>query len=42
MGVTLVLTGLTSRLRRDRVLRCITGVRAVLLAAAALRRRLKR
>src|SRR5258707_414840 len=36
MGVALVLTGLTSRLRRDRLLRWITGVRVVLLAAAAL------
>src|SRR5215467_8596751 len=36
MGVVLVLTGFTSRLRRDRLLRWITGVRAVLLAAAAL------
>jgi hypothetical protein len=36
MGVALVLTGLISRLRRDRLLRWITGVRAVLLAAAAL------
>jgi MFS family permease len=36
MAVVLVLTGLTSRLRRDRLLRWITGVRAVLLAAAAL------
>src|SRR5258708_610843 len=36
MGVALVLTGLTSRLRRDRLLRWITGVRMVLLAAAAL------
>ena len=36
MGVALVLTGLTSRLRRDRLLRWSTGVRAVLLAAAAL------
>lgn len=36
MGVVLVLTGITSRLRRDRLLRWITGVRAVLLAAAAL------
>src|SRR5436190_10329482 len=36
MGVALVLTGLTNRLRRDRLLRWITGVRMVLLAAAAL------
>ena len=36
MGVALVLTGLTNRLRRDRLLRWITGVRAILLAAAAL------
>jgi Cyclic nucleotide-binding domain len=36
MGVALVLTGITSRLRRDRLLRWITGVRMVLLAAAAL------
>jgi MFS family permease len=36
MGVVLVLTGITSRLRRDRLLRWITGVRTVLLAAAAL------
>ena len=36
MGVALVLTGLTSRLRRDRLLRWITAVRMVLLAAAAL------
>src|SRR5215470_435143 len=36
MGVVLVLTGITSRLRRDRLLRWLTGVRAVLLAAAAL------
>jgi MFS family permease len=36
MGVVLVLTGITSRLRRDRLLRWITAVRAVLLAAAAL------
>src|SRR5215470_3713189 len=36
MGVVLVLTGFTSRLRRDRLLRGITGIRAVLLAAAAL------
>src|SRR4029077_4298081 len=35
MGVALVLTGLTSRLRRDRLLRWITGARTVLLAAAA-------
>src|SRR6185437_7532004 len=36
MAVALVLTGLTSGLRRDRLLRWITGVRAVLLAVAAL------
>jgi hypothetical protein len=36
MAVALVLTGLTSRLRRDRLLRQITSVRAVLLAAATL------
>jgi hypothetical protein len=36
MAVALVLTGLTNRMRRDRLLRWITGVRAVLLAAAAL------
>jgi MFS family permease len=36
MGVALVLTGVTNRLRRDRLLRWITGVRMVLLAAAAL------
>jgi hypothetical protein len=36
MAVALVLTGITSRLRRDRLLRWSTGVRAVLLAAAAL------
>src|SRR5215469_13592843 len=36
MAVALVLTGLTSRLRRDRLLRWSTGMRAVLLAAAAL------
>jgi hypothetical protein len=36
MGVALVLTGLTNRLRRDRLLRWITGLRMVLLAAAAL------
>jgi predicted MFS family arabinose efflux permease len=36
MGVALVLTGLTNRLRRDRLLRWITGIRMVLLAAAAL------
>ena len=36
MGVMLVLTGITSRLRRDRLLRWITGARAVLLAAAAV------
>jgi len=36
MGVALVLTGITNRLPRDRLLRWITGVRMVLLAAAAL------
>jgi hypothetical protein len=36
MAVALVLTGITSRLRRDRLLRQITGVRTVLLAGAAL------
>jgi hypothetical protein len=36
MGVALVLTGVTNRLRRDRLLRWITGVRMVLLTAAAL------
>src|SRR5215472_2221362 len=36
MGVALVLTGITNRLRRDRLLRWITGVRMVFLAAAAL------
>jgi len=36
MAVALVLTGITSRLRRDRLLRWSTGVRAVLLAVAAL------
>jgi Cyclic nucleotide-binding domain/Major Facilitator Superfamily len=36
MGVALVLTGITNRLRRDRLLRWITGVRMALLAAAAL------
>jgi hypothetical protein len=36
MGVALVLTGITNRLRRDRLLRWITGIRMVLLAAAAL------
>jgi hypothetical protein len=36
VGVMLVLTGLTRRLRRDLLLRQITGLRAVLLAAAAL------
>ena len=36
MGVALVLTSVTNRLRRDRLLRWITGVRVVLLAAAAL------
>src|SRR5215469_13890229 len=36
MGVALVLTGLTSRLRRDRLLRWSTGIRMLLLAGAAL------
>jgi MFS family permease len=36
VGVMVVLTGLTSRLRRDFLLRQITTLRAVLLAAAAL------
>ena len=36
MGVALVLTGVTGRLRRDRLLRWITGVRMAFLAAAAL------
>jgi len=36
MGVALGLTGITSRLRRDRLLRWSTGVRMVLMAAAAL------
>jgi hypothetical protein len=36
MGVALVLTGLTNRLRRDRLLRWTTGLRMVLLTAAAL------
>src|SRR6516162_4629122 len=36
MGMALVLTGITGRLRRDRLLRWITGVRMVLLATAAL------
>src|SRR5262245_18743241 len=36
MGVALVLTGLTNRLRRDRLLRWISGMRAILLAAAAV------
>src|SRR5262245_66506400 len=36
MGVALVLTGLTNRLRRDRLLRWITGSRMLLLAAAAV------
>ena len=36
MGVALILTGVTYRLRRDRLLRWITCVRMVLLAAAAL------
>jgi hypothetical protein len=35
MGVMLVLTGLASRLRRDLLLRQITGLRGLLLAAAA-------
>jgi hypothetical protein len=38
VGVMLVLTGLTRWLRRDLLLRQITGLRAVLLAAAAGRR----
>jgi MFS family permease len=36
MGVALVLTGITSRVRRDRLLRWSTGLRMILLAAAAL------
>jgi hypothetical protein len=36
MAVALVLTGITGRLRRDRLLRWITFVRMALLAAAAL------
>jgi Cyclic nucleotide-binding domain/Major Facilitator Superfamily len=36
MGVALVLTGITSRLRRDRLLRWSIALRMVLLAAAAL------
>jgi predicted MFS family arabinose efflux permease len=36
MGVALVLTGITNRRRRDRLLRWITGIRMALLAAAAL------
>jgi len=36
MGVALVLTGITGRVRRDRLLRWGTGVRMVFLAAAAL------
>src|SRR6516164_509253 len=36
MGGALGLTGITCRLRRDRLLRWITGVRSVFLAAAAL------
>ena len=36
MAVALVLTGMTSRLRRDRLLRWITAVRMVLLAAAVI------
>src|SRR5262250_492895 len=36
MAVALVLTGITSRLRRERLLRWITAVRMVFLAAAAL------
>src|SRR5215831_19381518 len=36
MGAALVLTGLTSGLRRDRLLRWITGARMALLAGAAL------
>src|SRR5215472_8064895 len=36
MAVALVVTGITSRLRRDRLLRWITGARMILLAGAAL------
>src|SRR5215470_4086896 len=36
MGVALVLTGVTNRLRRDRLLRWITSARMILLAAAAV------
>jgi hypothetical protein len=36
MALALVLTGPTSRVRRDRLLRWITGVRMVLLAAAVI------
>ena len=36
MGVALVLTGVTSRVRRDRLLGAITGIRTVFLAVAAL------
>jgi hypothetical protein len=36
MAVALVLTGITSRLRRDRLLRWSTGIRMVFLAVAAL------
>src|SRR5262250_2808450 len=36
MAVALVLTGITSRLRRERLLRWITAVRMVFLVAAAL------
>src|SRR5215471_4630753 len=36
MVVVLVLTGITNRLRRDRLLRWITGVRMALMTAAAL------
>jgi hypothetical protein len=36
VGVMVVLAGLASRLRRDHLLRQITGLRAVLLAAAAV------
>src|ERR1700746_163260 len=36
MGVALALTAVTNRLPRDRLLRWITGVRMVLLAAAAV------
>jgi hypothetical protein len=36
LGVMLVLTGLASRLRRDLLLRQVTGLRGLLLAAAAL------